>query len=93
MLARSLTRRGLTVHGEARVGTLEHTERGVVVPFETPKGSDKIEVDQVLVSIGRRPVTEDIGAAEAGRPADRPRVRRRRPDDDADLAAGRLRHR
>ena len=37
-----------------------------MVPFETPKGSDKIEVDQVLVSIGRRPVTEDIGAAEAG---------------------------
>ena len=36
------------------------------MPFETPKGSDKIEVDQVLVSIGRRPVTEDIGAAEAG---------------------------
>ena len=66
VLARSLTRRGLTVHGEARVGTLEHTGSGVVVPFETPKGSEKIEVDQVLVSIGRRPVTEDIGAAEAG---------------------------
>lgn len=66
VLARSLTRRGLKVHGEARVGTLEHTSAGVVVPFETPKGSDKIEVDQVLVSIGRRPVTEDIGAAEAG---------------------------
>ena len=66
VLARSLTRRGLTVHGEARVGTLEHTGSGVVVPFETPKGSDKIEVDQVLVSIGRRPVTEDIGAAAAG---------------------------
>src|ERR671916_726068 len=34
VLARSLTRRGLTVHGEARVGTLEHTGSGVVVPFE-----------------------------------------------------------
>ena len=66
VLAKSLARRGLTVHGGARVGTLEHTGSGVVVPFETAKGSDKIEVDQVLVSIGRRPVTEDIGAAEAG---------------------------
>ena len=56
----------LTIHAEARVGTLEHTGAGVVVPFETPKGSDKIEVDQVLVSIGRRPVTEGIGAEEAG---------------------------
>ncbi len=66
VLARSLRKRGLSIHAEARVGTLEHTSAGVVVPFETPKGSDKIEVDQVLVSIGRRPVTEAIGAEEAG---------------------------
>ena len=66
VLAKSLKKRGLTAHAQARVGTLEHTSAGVVVPFETPQGSDKIEVDQVLVSIGRRPVTEDIGAAEAG---------------------------
>jgi dihydrolipoamide dehydrogenase len=66
VLARSLEKRGTTIHAETRVGTLEQTSNGVVVPFETPRGSDKIEVDQVLVSIGRRPVTEDIGAAEAG---------------------------
>jgi len=66
VLARSLKKRGLSIHAEARVGTLEHTSNGVVVPFETAKGSDKIEVDQVLVSIGRRPVTEGIGAEEAG---------------------------
>jgi dihydrolipoamide dehydrogenase len=66
VLAKSLQKRGLTTYAEARVGTLEHTSAGVVVPFETPKGSDKIEVDQVLVSIGRRPVTEGIGATEAG---------------------------
>jgi dihydrolipoamide dehydrogenase len=66
VLARSLKRRGLSIHAEARVGTLEHTSAGVVVPFETPKGSDKIEVDQVLVSIGRRPVSEGVGAEEAG---------------------------
>jgi dihydrolipoamide dehydrogenase len=66
VLARSLKRRGTDIHAEARVGTLEHNGGGVVVPFETPKGSEKIEVDQVLVSIGRRPATEDIGAEEAG---------------------------
>jgi dihydrolipoamide dehydrogenase len=66
VLARSLEKRGTMIHAETRVGTLEQTSNGVVVPFETPRGSDKIEVDQVLVSIGRRPVTEDIGAAEAG---------------------------
>ena len=66
VLGRSLTKRGTSIHAEARVGTLEHTNNGVVVPFETPKGSEKIEVDQVLVSIGRRPVTEQLGTEEAG---------------------------
>ena len=66
VLARSLKKRGTDIHSEARVGALERTDSGVVVPFETAKGSDKIEVEQVLVSIGRRPLTEDIGAAEAG---------------------------
>jgi dihydrolipoamide dehydrogenase len=66
VLGRSLKKRGTTIHAEARVGTLEHTDHGVVVPFETPRGSEKIEVDQVLVSIGRRPVTEGLDAEEAG---------------------------
>jgi dihydrolipoamide dehydrogenase len=66
VLARSLKKRGTSIHAEARVGSLEHTSNGIVVPYETPRGSDKIEVDQVLVSIGRRPVTEGIGAEEAG---------------------------
>jgi dihydrolipoamide dehydrogenase len=66
VLARSLKRRGTDIHSDARVGALERTGNGVLVPFETPKGSEKIEVEQVLVSIGRRPATEDIGADEAG---------------------------
>jgi dihydrolipoyl dehydrogenase len=66
VLAKSLARRGTDIHAQARVGALEQTSSGVIVPFETPKGSEKLEVDQVLVSIGRRPATEDIGAEEAG---------------------------
>jgi dihydrolipoamide dehydrogenase len=66
VLERSLKKRGTSIHAEARVGTLEHTSNGIVVPYETPKGSEKLEVDQVLVSIGRRPVTEGMGLEEAG---------------------------
>jgi dihydrolipoyl dehydrogenase len=66
VLAKSLARRGTKIHAEARVGKLEDTSNGVLVPFETPGGTQKIEVEQVLVSIGRRPVTDTIGAAEAG---------------------------
>jgi dihydrolipoamide dehydrogenase len=66
VLAKALSRRGTTVHGGARVGPLERTNDGVLVSFETKHGAEKIEVDQVLVAIGRRPVTEDIGAQAAG---------------------------
>jgi len=66
VLERSLTRRGTKIHAEARVGGVERTDGGLLVPFETGKGSEKIEVDQVLVSIGRRPVSEGIGCEQAG---------------------------
>ena len=66
VLARNLSRRGTSIHASARVGTIEHTSDGVMVPFETPQGAEKLEVEQVLVAIGRRPVTEDMGLAEAG---------------------------
>jgi dihydrolipoamide dehydrogenase len=66
VLGRALARRGTDIHPEARVGTLELTENGVVVPFEHAGGTEKVEVDQVLVAIGRRPTTEDMGLEEAG---------------------------
>ena len=66
VLAKALTRRGTTVHAGARVTAPERTDGGLVIGFETANGTEKIEVDQVLVAIGRRPVTDDLGLAEAG---------------------------
>ena len=66
VLARALARRGTSVHGGARVGPPEKSDGGLVVGFETAQGVEKIEVDQVLVAIGRKPVTEDLGLTEAG---------------------------
>ena len=66
VLAKALKRRGTTIHGGARVSPLERTSDGLLVSFETSKGAEKIEVDQVLVAIGRRPYTDDIGAEAAG---------------------------
>jgi dihydrolipoamide dehydrogenase len=66
ILARALAARGTKIHAEARVSPPERSANGLVVAFETPKATEKIEVDQVLVAIGRRPVSEDIGLAEAG---------------------------
>jgi dihydrolipoamide dehydrogenase len=66
VLAKALAKRGTDIHAEARVGAVEVTSNGVLVPFETPKGSEKIEVDQLLVAIGRRPVSEGMGLEAAG---------------------------
>jgi dihydrolipoamide dehydrogenase len=66
ILARALTARGTKIHAQAHVSPPEPSAGGLVVAFETPQATEKIEVDQVLVAIGRRPVSEDIGLAEAG---------------------------
>jgi dihydrolipoamide dehydrogenase len=66
ILAKALTRRGTAIHGGARVGPLERTDGGLLVSFETKGGAEKIEVDQVLVAIGRGPATEDMGLVAAG---------------------------
>ena len=66
VLAKSLTRRGTKVHAGARVTAPERSDGGLVVGFESAGATEKIEVDQVLVAIGRRPVTDDIGLEDAG---------------------------
>ena len=66
VLAKALTRRGTAVHANARVTAPERTGNGLLVGFETPAGTEKIEVDQVLVAIGRRPVTDGLGLDAAG---------------------------
>jgi dihydrolipoamide dehydrogenase len=66
VLARMLARRGTKIHGGARVGPPEYTDGGIVLSYETADGAEKIEVDQVLVAIGRRPLSEDLGLSEAG---------------------------
>jgi len=65
-LEKSLAKRGTKIVASARVGQLEHTGDSVIVPYEVNGESFSVEVDQVLVAIGRRAVSEDQGFAEAG---------------------------
>jgi dihydrolipoamide dehydrogenase len=65
-LGKALRRRGTQIMPEARVGAPERTSGGVVLGYECPDGAEKIEVDQVLVAIGRAPASEGLGLAEAG---------------------------
>lgn len=56
-LERQLTRRGVKFHLGSAVGAPTRTGSSVVVPF----GDSHVEVDVVLVAVGRGPVTTGVG--------------------------------
>ena len=59
-LARLLKRRGITVHTDSRLTSIDGADELDVV-FEGPSGTTTVTVDQVIVSIGRGPRTADVG--------------------------------
>ncbi len=56
-LQRQLQKRGIKFHIGVKVEPAEKTDSGVVVPF----GGERVEVDVVLVAVGRGPNTGDVG--------------------------------
>ena len=64
--AKSLKKRGLKAIGGAAVGELVDNGSSVTVPYEVAGEKQSIEVEQVLVAVGRRPLSDDLGLAEAG---------------------------
>ena len=56
-LNREFKKKGINVRTGVGVGPAEVHDDRVVIPFE----GDYVEVDKVLVAVGRAPVTEDIG--------------------------------
>ena len=57
ILTRELKKKGVKVRTGVGVGPSQVHDDRVVVPFE----GDYVEVDKVLVAVGRAPVTDDIG--------------------------------
>jgi dihydrolipoamide dehydrogenase len=57
MLQRQLQRRGVKFHLGASVSPAEAGPNGVTIPA----GDDRVEVDVVLVAVGRGPNTSDVG--------------------------------
>jgi dihydrolipoamide dehydrogenase len=70
---RSLTRQGVAFRLGARVTGATVKNDGVDVTFEPVKGGDAetISADYVLLAIGRRPFTEDLGLESVGLTTDR----------------------
>lgn len=67
VLSRAFRKRGVTVRTGVAVQPPEITDSGVVVRY----GDDAVEVDTVLVAVGRAPLTEGIGFEESGVEVDR----------------------
>lgn len=62
VLKRRLDAKFAAIRMETKVAKLEETTDGVNVTFESNKGEQTVELfDKVLISIGRRPNTEDLG--------------------------------
>ena len=67
VLKRRLDGKFTAIRLETKVANLVETAGGVSVTFESNKGEQTVEAfDKVLISIGRRPNTEDLGLETTG---------------------------
>jgi dihydrolipoamide dehydrogenase len=60
-LARVYRKRGINFFAGAKVEKVEKTKSGVAVTFSVDGNQQKIEAEKILIAVGRKPRTEDIG--------------------------------
>lgn len=60
-LARVYRKRGITTHTGAKVEKVEKAKTGVAVTFSVDGRQQKIEAEKILIAIGRKPLTENVG--------------------------------
>ena len=60
-LARVYRKRGIEFHTGAKVEKVEKTKSGIAVTFSVGGKQEKIEAEKILIAVGRKPRTENIG--------------------------------
>ena len=60
-LARVYIKRGIEFHTGAKVEKVEKTKTGIAVTFSVGGKEQKIEAERILIAVGRKPRTENIG--------------------------------
>ena len=60
-LARVYRKRGINFHSGAKVEKVEETKSGVSVTFSVDGKQQKIEAEKILIAVGRKPRTENMG--------------------------------
>ena len=60
-LARVYRKRGINFHTGAKVEKIDNTKNGVVVTFSVDGKQQKVEAEKILIAVGRKPRTENLG--------------------------------
>jgi dihydrolipoamide dehydrogenase len=60
-LARVYRKRGINFHTSARVENIGNTKTGIAVTISVDGKQQKIEAEKILIAVGRKPRTENIG--------------------------------
>ncbi|WP_438316723.1 dihydrolipoyl dehydrogenase [Sporosarcina sp. FA9] len=66
LVKKGLKKKGVEVVTNASAKGVEETETGVTVTYEVGGEEKKIDADYVLVTVGRRPNTDEMGLEEMG---------------------------
>ncbi|MFC5588577.1 dihydrolipoyl dehydrogenase [Sporosarcina soli] len=66
IVKKGLKKKGVEVVVKASAKGVEETDTGVTVTYEAKGEEKKVEADYVLVTVGRRPNTDEIGLEELG---------------------------
>lgn len=66
LLVKSMKRRGIEIFENCMVSSVEKSETGYIVQYETGGETCSLKTDMVLNAVGRKPNTEDIGLETCG---------------------------
>ncbi|QDX91463.1 dihydrolipoyl dehydrogenase [Brevibacillus laterosporus] len=66
VVKKGLMKKGVAVVVDASAKGVEESENGVIVTYENGGEEKKVEADYVLITVGRRPNTDDMGLEEIG---------------------------
>ena len=66
LIARRLKKSGITVALQSQALGWEEGDGGAILRYKTPEGEKQVEVDAILVTVGRRPNTDAMGLDTTG---------------------------
>jgi len=70
-LARVFRKRGINFYTGAKVEKVEKTKAGISVAFSADGKQQKIDADKILIAVGRKPNTENVGVEKTRIKSDR----------------------